>query len=59
MFRKLPVMIVGCLGKVAPMFDLFRLITTGDYVPGMRPALGEEDSPLVAAALSFRSLFTA
>lgn len=40
------------------MFDLFRLITTGDYVPGMRPALGEEDSPLVAAALSFRSLFT-
>ena len=39
------------------MFDLFRLIVTGDYVPDMRPVLGEEDSPLVAAALFIRSLF--
>ena len=41
------------------MFDLFQLVTTGNYVPGMRPVLGEEDSPLVAAALFIRSLFTA
>ena len=40
------------------MFDLLRLIITGDYVPDMYPALGHEDSLLVDVALSFRSLFT-
>lgn len=40
------------------MFDLFRLLVTGDYVPDMHPALGHEDSLLVDVALSFRSLFT-
>ena len=41
------------------MFDLFRLIITGDYTPDMYPVLGDEDSLLVDVALSFRSLFTA
>lgn len=41
------------------MFDLLRLIITGDYVPDMHPALGDEDSLLVDVALFFRSLFTA
>ena len=41
------------------MFDLFRLVTTGDYVPDMYPALGHEDALLVDVALAFRSLFTA
>ena len=41
------------------MFDLFRLIITGDYLPSMYPTLGDEDSLLVDVALSFRSLFTA
>jgi hypothetical protein len=59
MFSGLPVTIAGCLRKDAPMFDLFRLIVTGDYVPGMYPALGDEDSLLVDVALSFRSLFIA
>lgn len=40
------------------MFDLFRLITTGDFTPDMYPVLGDEDSLLVDVALSFRSLFT-
>ena len=41
------------------MFDLLRLIVTGDFTPDMYPALGDEDSPLVALALFVRSLFIA
>ena len=59
MSGRLPAVIAQCSRKAKPVFDLFRLIITGDYLPGMYPALGDEDSLLVDVALSFRSLFTA
>ena len=34
---------------------MITLVITGDYVPAMRPLLGEEDSPLVDLLLSVGS----